>query len=103
MGKAKRGALAGLGWIVWKAGSRIGWRYASNKMDQRNQATDPGERSAAAAERTADGRKERQIASRRQAPATAATVASLHLIGCVNRASQEKTIVDGSERRNCYG
>jgi hypothetical protein len=54
MGKARRGALAGFGWVVWKAGSKIGWRYATNKMDQRKQTATSAERSAAAAERTAD-------------------------------------------------
>jgi hypothetical protein len=48
------GALAGLGWVVWKAGSKVGWRYARDKMDRRKQTTDSSERSAAAAERTAD-------------------------------------------------
>ncbi len=54
MGKTKRRALVGVGWVVWKAGSRLGWRYASNKMDRRKDAADSAERSAAAAERTAD-------------------------------------------------
>jgi hypothetical protein len=66
MGKAKRGALAGLGWVVWKAGSKIGWRYAGNKMDQRNRATDSGERSAAAAERTADAAERTADAAERK-------------------------------------
>ena len=52
--RPKRGALADLGWVVLKAGSKTGWRYASNKMDQRKQTTDSAERCAAAAERTAD-------------------------------------------------
>ena len=54
MGKAKRGAVAGLGWLGLKAGSKVGWRYARNKMDHRKQTADSAERSAAAAERTAD-------------------------------------------------
>jgi hypothetical protein len=66
MGKAKREALAGLGWVVWKAGSKVGWRYASNKMDRRKQTTDPAERSATAAERTADAAERTADAAEKQ-------------------------------------
>ena len=50
MGKIKRGAFAALGGAVWKAGSRLGWRYAKQKLNGRH---DQGERMAKASERTA--------------------------------------------------
>ena len=43
MGIAKRGALAGVGWVVWTAASKVGWRYATNTVDQRKQTTDSAE------------------------------------------------------------
>ncbi len=67
MGKVRRGAFTALGWTAWKAGSKLGWRYAKGKVRERESAqqrqTAAAERSADAAERTADAAE--RSASRR--------------------------------------
>lgn len=57
MGKVKHGAFAAFGWAMWNAGSKLGWRYAKQKVQQRQSSrereADAAERQADAAERTA--------------------------------------------------
>jgi hypothetical protein len=52
-GKAKREALVGLGRVVWKAASKMGW-LGEQQVGSARQTSDSAERSAGAAERTVD-------------------------------------------------